>query len=399
MSYRIECFFEIDEKKFSEKVLQKVVEALDAHYRGAGLAVALLDEKDELMVERLYNDGKGSQIVAVIDEKSRGGFDRLQRGVANILVGGVPLGLSAITKESDEIRQGSLKIAEGKVLIKAFAPDYIASQQERKKIFEAFVKSLLVVHDALLPNWGRADHELVFDAIRNSNFGEYLLSGNFLPPADAEKVSGTIKKVESKVWKTLRLSNGGMLIIFGTNIVQQNHAISEEDKQKVASELGLKVMDKKYCEEATVKELNLVYGEGGKQVIEAYAALTVQKNGEDHSLMCFLGGGADAERVEALGLKDGDIVQTAFRLLEFKVGTEARSSKQVRRVRDTRYEIQGEIIEIKKKSTQGLPNHYGVVLDCGFYVETNITTEKELKVGDHLSLEGRLDAKIIERGI
>lgn len=157
-------------------------------------------------------------------------------------------------------------------------------------------------------------------------------------------------------------------------------------------------MNKKYYEKAVVRKLELVHGEGGKQIIEAYATLIVEKApNENYELYCFLGGGVDAERVNRLNLKKDDAVLVEFYLLEFKFGKQEKLSKQIKVVRDNRYSIQGEITSISAVTKAPVPNYYNMVLNCGLYVRTNMATDEKIKTGDYLSLEGRLDAHIIKK--
>lgn len=155
-------------------------------------------------------------------------------------------------------------------------------------------------------------------------------------------------------------------------------------------------MEKKYYEQAKVDALRIVRGEGGEQIIEASATLIVEKGSQRYVLQCFLGGGKDAERINQLDLKKGDVVNAEFYLLNFRFRKTAVLRKSLLYRSHHRYEVQGQIADIRLASATPKQN-YEITLDCGIFLETNVMSDEKFGLGDGLGLEGRLDANIIGR--
>lgn len=67
--------------------------------------------------------------------------------------------------------------------------------------------------------------------------------------------------------------------------------------------------------------------------------------------------------------------------------------KVAKQKRSYEYKIQGEVLEISPYPDYD--DSLLVIIDCGVYIETRIGKNLDLKVGDYISAEGRLDAYIL----
>ncbi len=239
MSYRIECFFEIDRSSFSERLMRELANALYAEYKRDGvLSRELTEEELEAGIKCLYNDGKGLETVNLIDGKARGGFVFVHRGTFDFPVKQTEFCIS-VGVQSVDTNIMHINIPDDKVVIKICDQEYFLTEDEQ--LMDEFLKTLLIAYKILMPNWGRIGHELAFDATRKERFNDYLFSGIFLKPEEVARVGKKkLQPVILKAWKTFQLSDGGTLIILGVKIVQRNPAISDGTRQEIAKLLGLK---------------------------------------------------------------------------------------------------------------------------------------------------------------
>ena len=123
-------------------------------------------------------------------------------------------------------------------------------------------------------------------------------------------------------------------------------------------------------------------------------------------LECFIYGN-EPHDLHVGKLKDNDYVKLQFTLLadidrmqritgRVKNIILSHESKENSARSNIDYIVNGEILRIEEHPNPDMArNHVRIILDCGIYVYTTAAKTLQLKVGDYISLEGRLDAHIL----
>lgn len=100
--------------------------------------------------------------------------------------------------------------------------------------------------------------------------------------------------------------------------------------------------------------------------------------------------------------KEGDRAYVELYLLNFRFQKSEETEKYANLIKPTpvsvnSYQINGELVEINPHNTLDTPNFYSIVIDCGLYVRSDVQITGEIKVGDYVHLEGRLDVHLMRR--
>lgn len=123
-------------------------------------------------------------------------------------------------------------------------------------------------------------------------------------------------------------------------------------------------------------------------------------------LECFIYG-QEASDLYRGTLKNNDNIKLQFTLLADIEGMQ-KTTRRVKRLTldptckenpargNIDYLANGEILKIEDHPNPGMArNHVRIILDCGIYIYATAAKTLQLKVGDYISLEGRLDAHIV----
>ncbi len=155
-------------------------------------------------------------------------------------------------------------------------------------------------------------------------------------------------------------------------------------------------MKEKYNENGRVVEVHLTNSPETISPIDGRASIALKNRteGTEVSIECFLGGHEELEKWGKITKEDSILLRLI--LLNWQY-TSTRSAplrrKEVTYLGKCEYRIKGEILELETHP------HYedslAVMLDCGVYIQTRVGKNLDLKVGDYMSAEGRLDAHIV----
>lgn len=148
-------------------------------------------------------------------------------------------------------------------------------------------------------------------------------------------------------------------------------------------------MQEEFYETVSVEQVNLWKSAGMVRPVEGYVRVTVNDRARNKgvTLECFV-----YEELEKWqGVKLNERVLIKLVLLNWTIQPQSAREKSIRKIRGYEYNLQGQIVEVYRS----LDDRVFAVVDCGVYVETQLSKNVELKVGDYLSLEGRLDAHIV----
>ncbi len=153
-------------------------------------------------------------------------------------------------------------------------------------------------------------------------------------------------------------------------------------------------MKREYYETVNVKQVNLWKSAILTKPVEGNVSLIVEDRSKNRkvTLECFV-----YEELEAWGkVKAEESVLVRLVLLNWRYNATRPKlvrEKSMRHLKGYEYNLAGEVIKVATH-----PNYDDsllVILDCGIYVETRVGKNLELKVGDYIKAEGRLDAHIM----
>ncbi len=119
------------------------------------------------------------------------------------------------------------------------------------------------------------------------------------------------------------------------------------------------------------------------------------------ALECFVHG-EDPYNLHSGSYRTNDLVHVRLTLLPYvgEVHKAVRQPKAIHQKGNIDYSVIGEIVEISDHPSLEMQSDYvRAILDCGVHIWADVVKDLGLKVGDYLSLVGRLDAHIIGKVI
>ncbi|MBI2142204.1 hypothetical protein HYU15_01790 [Candidatus Woesearchaeota archaeon] len=151
-----------------------------------------------------------------------------------------------------------------------------------------------------------------------------------------------------------------------------------------------------FCEVGRVVELHFTRPHETASPIDGSVSVDLndRAKGTQVSAECFLGGYAELEKWEKIA--KGESVSLRLVLINWRYDSAQSVSsreKVISYLGSRTYSMQGEILKLENHPRY--EDSLAVMLDCGVYIETRIVKNHGLKVGDYISVEGRLDAHIV----
>jgi len=123
--------------------------------------------------------------------------------------------------------------------------------------------------------------------------------------------------------------------------------------------------------------------------------------GKKAKLPCFVCFSRSVRELKELVEKRVRKVKLNFSLLPYKINKINQRIKRFQIIRPTpignKYCVRGEVVSLEKYIDKAFQKDFiKITIDCGFFVSTSFPKKEQLKVGDFLEIEGRLDAKLTE---